>query len=56
MRLLNFRRVLVWVGRPRSKPITFEDLVEAETRAFKAEEELARMRQMQGNDSITQPN
>jgi hypothetical protein len=38
MRLINLARVLVWIGRPRDRPITFEDLVDAQTEVLDAEE------------------
>lgn len=38
MKLVNLPRLLVWIGRPRDTPITYDDLVDAETRVFNAEE------------------
>lgn len=52
MRLIKLRNVLVWIGRPRNRPITYEDLVDAETRVLAAEESEAsfeeRMRHLMG--------
>ena len=42
MRLINLSRLQVWVGRRRNRPITYEDLVDAETRVLMAEESEAR--------------
>lgn len=38
---LDFGRALIWIGRKRNRPITYDDLIDAETRAFEAEERLA---------------
>jgi hypothetical protein len=40
---LDFGRALLWIGRKRDQPITYDDLVDAETRAFEAEERLAEL-------------
>lgn len=38
---LRFPGVLLYIGRRRNRPITYDDLVDAETRALAAEERLA---------------
>lgn len=40
---LDFGRALIWVGRKRDQPLTYDDLVDAETRALEAEERLAQI-------------
>jgi hypothetical protein len=40
---LNLGWLLLWIGRPRDQPITYDDLVAAETRAFAAEERVAEL-------------
>ncbi len=42
---LDLGQLLIWVGRQRNRPITYDDLVDAETRVLAAEESLAEERQ-----------